>query len=142
MIYAIKAEGTEYVKFGFTGGVGLADRLGTLQTGCPHALVVLATVEWPDYIEQKIHHRLRKLHVRGEWFTLGPEAIRVVEIMRHGLLWEIQEFIGQSSVAPQHRLSKALSFAARVQNEPEFLTSKLGRRLSGIDNIDESGIDK
>lgn len=137
MIYAIKAEGTEYVKFGFTGRAELADRLGNLQTGCPHALAVLAMVEWPDYIEQKIHHRLRKLHVRGEWFTLGPDAVSVVEIMQGGLLWEIQEFLGLPMVASQHRLSKALSFAARVQDAPDFLTSKLGRRLSGFDNIDE-----
>ena len=137
MLYAIQAQHTEFVKIGVTAGETVKQRIQNMQTACPHKLVVLASADWPHYIEHKIHRRLSKLHVRGEWFTLGPDALEVVDIMRDGMLHEMQRFLGLDLVAPQHRLAKALKLAQRVQNEPDFLTSRLAKNMNAIDYKEE-----
>lgn len=54
-------------------------RLMECQTGCPATLVLEATFRGGEAAERLIHADLKAagLHVRGEWFTHGPDAIRI-----------------------------------------------------------------
>lgn len=75
MIYFARAEGTEFVKIGFTEGA-VTQRLQTLQTGCMHKLVLEATVAGGVAEERFIHSKLHRHRTQGEWFSLTPEFVR------------------------------------------------------------------
>jgi hypothetical protein len=95
MIYAFEAEGSNTIKFGYseaprhdpTGFTRIRQRIRTLQTGCPHKIVLIAVVDWPYEYEQKIHEYLVDDHVQGgaEWFFMGPGTSQVLEWMKDTL---------------------------------------------------------
>jgi len=66
MIYLIKSGA--YVKIGTT--IEIAKRLGTLQTGNPKRLLVLAVGHGGEREERLLHTRLKRLRRDGEWFSL------------------------------------------------------------------------
>lgn len=69
--------GNGHAKIGHTND--LERRLRELQTGSPHKLEVLLTIESnvAEKIESEIHHQLSNLRVEGEWFVFGAETLRV-----------------------------------------------------------------
>lgn len=69
MIYFAQAEGTDLLKIGYTGG-DPAKRLGELQTGCPHKLVLVAAIEGSERDESGWHSEFAEERVSGEWFRL------------------------------------------------------------------------
>lgn len=77
-LYVIGMQGSQAVKIGWTGDV--AGRLSGLQTGSPFPLVVMWQQEVPaaPLVEAALHQRFKDKRVRGEWFDLGPDAVRVV----------------------------------------------------------------
>jgi hypothetical protein len=79
VIYAIRAVGTEYIKFGYVRG-SVERRLGHLQTGCPLSLEVVATCQGDRQTETWIHWRLfkAKAHHRGEWFKDCDEVKKIL----------------------------------------------------------------
>lgn len=79
MIYAIRAVGTEYIKFGKAKSVG--KRLAELETGCPHDLEILAVADWPDEQERAVHRYLQSQAHRREWFKDGEMAQEVISWM-------------------------------------------------------------
>lgn len=72
IIYFVRAAGTQFVKIGHSQG-DLASRIATLQTGCPHELKALATVDGTQADESSLHRRFKHLAVRGEWFRMDEE---------------------------------------------------------------------
>lgn len=90
MIYAVKAEGTGFVKIGYAHGANLTRRLDTLQTGCPLKLTMIAKADGDRAIERQIHLTLIKagLFERGEWFRTGPRLDDVIHFMRRNKLKE------------------------------------------------------
>lgn len=80
MIYAIHAVGTKLVKFGKAKDV--ARRLTNHQVSCPYELRVLASCDWPDEMEAKIHRLLEAEWVRGEWFKLEKLPINLIAMMK------------------------------------------------------------
>lgn len=119
MIYAIHAEGTEFVKIGIANGV--SGRLSTLQTGCPFKLVLLGHADWPDSHETRIHRFLGQYHERGEWFRWCDPIAYLVHDMRKGTDWRMR---GSLSVKPK-RLQKILELTTIVQsaNGPQIHVS-------------------
>ncbi len=81
MIYAIKAIGTPFIKFGVTRGDQIGKRLAELQVGCPHELALLAISDWPDTTERQIHWYLAPLLERGEWFREGERTSHLLRLM-------------------------------------------------------------
>ena len=79
MIYAIRAIGTDYIKFGKANNVG--KRLAGHQVSCPHDLEIVAIAEWPDEAEKTIHALLAKHHHRGEWFKDSERTNTVITLM-------------------------------------------------------------
>ena len=122
MIYAIRAIGTEYVKFGYTGEAEAKSRLRDLQVGSPHELQLIASGPGELALERKIHRRLKKAgeHVRGEWFTYGKEAYKIV--------WEIRDSAEVMANSPEAvdlptlpkapgRLGRVLAYAKRFTDD-------------------------
>jgi hypothetical protein len=115
MIYAIRAVGTDYIKFGYTSHGSAEARMKTLQTGCPFDLALEATCKGGIALEAWVHTRLRKagLARRNEWFTYGAEARELVNLMKKDKLSEVE----RSGIGPTHRrLGKALQYAMQVAN--------------------------
>jgi hypothetical protein len=87
LIYAIRAVGTEFIKFGRASNIGR--RLKEMDTSCPHELEILAWADWPDSAENSVHRYLMPDGVKLEWFKDGERAKFVLECMKerdNGLL--------------------------------------------------------
>lgn len=82
MIYAIRAVGTEFIKFGKANSVGR--RLRELECACPHELTILVVADWPDGAESAIHRLLEPMAERGEWFRDGVITRDVISWMANG----------------------------------------------------------
>ncbi|MEU8842695.1 GIY-YIG nuclease family protein [Streptomyces roseus] len=65
-LYAISAAGTMLVKIGISKDV--RKRLSTLQTGCPHPLVVLLDIPGGADLEARLHKHFAARRRSGEWF--------------------------------------------------------------------------
>lgn len=68
LVYVIQAQGTSLCKLGVT--TDLASRLRSIQTGCPHKCVVLATWPGSTRLEAKLHKHFAGYRRAGEWFEL------------------------------------------------------------------------
>lgn len=77
-IYFVRAVGTELVKIGFTSSIDPRARISSLQTGCPHELVLEAHVAGAQDIERALHAALASRRQRGEWFVLSADEVRTV----------------------------------------------------------------
>ena len=82
MIYAIQAENSERIKFGYSRNV--QERLKTLQTANSEKLSLIVEVDWPKSLEKGIHEFLSKHKTRGEWFEKTSLVLNVVEDMKNG----------------------------------------------------------
>ena len=76
MVYFIQAEGHDLFKIGYTAS-SLTSRLKSLQTGCPHKLVVFEGLasDNAEALEKEIHTRLAPYRQRGEWFAIDKKAV-------------------------------------------------------------------
>ncbi len=74
-VYFIRAVGTDLVKIGYTER-GAWNRLDALQTGCPHILIVEATIRAAASAERKVHDYFRQWRFRGEeWFKIPSDDL-------------------------------------------------------------------
>jgi hypothetical protein len=82
VIYAIRAVGTDYIKFGRARDVLI--RLTTLQIGCPTELQLEAYCDGDKTEECWVHWQLYQagLFHRGEWFKDGPKAQEIIRAMK------------------------------------------------------------
>jgi hypothetical protein len=80
MIYAIRAVGTEYVKFGRT--TNISRRLWVLDTGSPFELAVEAIAPWRDREERRIHDYLSEYRTKGEWFRDSEITASVIALLK------------------------------------------------------------
>jgi hypothetical protein len=80
LIYAIRAVGTDFIKFGRANS--LSRRMRELETSSPHDLVPEATAEWHNGQEKAIHAYLSEFAHKGEWFRDGDKPQQVMAWMR------------------------------------------------------------
>ncbi len=76
ILYALRMQGTRFVKVGFTRR-RLLNRIQALQSGLPFHLEVIAQVEVDrdaPAIEKRIHGLLAPDKVRGEWFECDMDS--------------------------------------------------------------------
>ena len=73
-VYFIRAVGSGFIKIGIASG-DPADRLATLQCGCPFLLEIVARVDGGRRLEAGIHGHFGHLRQRGEWFK-ETESLR------------------------------------------------------------------
>ena len=61
--------------------VNPAARLRELQTGHPYELELLGTIAGDSTDEKRLHHRFRKFHMRGEWYSadIRPLAMWLID---------------------------------------------------------------
>lgn len=78
-VYCMKDEQNNY-KFGKS--VQPKTRLGSIQTGHPYTVSLVAYCLESEYLtEREIHDRLHHLRMRGEWFQDGEELQTVIREM-------------------------------------------------------------
>lgn len=106
MVYFIQAGEGGLIKIGMTYDV--ADRMKTLQVGCPARLILLGVIQREDAAEQErsAHIYFKHLRVRGEWFTPAPELLEVIDKHAHAPppsinyeMWRVMEAIAASEAA-------------------------------------------
>jgi hypothetical protein len=72
MMVADAGEGWSYCKIGIT--CDLANRVKTVQVGCPVPITEVAYLYVPQHsarrVESTFHERLAAFHTQGEWFRL------------------------------------------------------------------------
>jgi hypothetical protein len=109
MIYAIRAVGTPYIKFGKAKSVG--KRLAQLETGCPFDLHIEAVADWPDGQESAIHQYLGDDCQKFEWFRDSDKTASVLAWMcaPEGLGGFQQAFTEFASARGLTRFSGAVS---------------------------------
>lgn len=86
MIYLMQAGERGPVKVGWVRECSLASveaRRSALQTGCPHALEVLAAIPGGQDVEALLHEYLSEHRINGEWFMLDP-AVFAKDGLRFG----------------------------------------------------------
>lgn len=73
--YVYFVQCNEFTKIGFAADV--QQRFCNLQIGNPYQLRLLRTIasDNPVEIEEEIHSRLEKYHVRGEWFQIPLDVL-------------------------------------------------------------------
>lgn len=79
-VYFVRAGSDGPVKIGFTANV--EKRISELQTGCPHKLVLLRSVERDDAREHEseLHEKLAHLRIdNSEWFRWHPDLQATIE---------------------------------------------------------------
>jgi DNA-binding transcriptional regulator YdaS (Cro superfamily) len=81
-IYMVRAGDSGPVKLGFA--VDPAHRIAALQTGMPHKLIVLRTMDGSRSFEAALHRHFDHLRVCGEWFTHSNEMLGDLEFLRDG----------------------------------------------------------
>lgn len=77
MIYFMRAGDSGHVKIGWTRDHGTLDsRKASLQTGQPHPLIVLRTIDdAPRWAEEWLHGFFAGVRAAGEWFEFRPEML-------------------------------------------------------------------
>ena len=83
-IYFIRQGGQEVVKIGRSESP--QRRLDELQTGNPHTLNLMGVIPESNWTEKTLHDRFDELHMRGEWYRLGPELYSDIALNRVGPL--------------------------------------------------------
>lgn len=75
------------IKVGWTSSHGLKERIRALQCGNPQELRAYAAVKTRSVNEFQLHAilRMRRAHVRGEWFERNAVLELVADIERLGL---------------------------------------------------------
>lgn len=66
-IYFVRAEGTNFIKIGWTAR-GVRSRLRQLQTGNAQKLLLLADMPGDQRKERSLHGAFSHLRAQGEWF--------------------------------------------------------------------------
>lgn len=121
MIYAVHAEGTEFIKFGYTADISMRRRISTMQTGCPFTLVLLAFCRGDEKTESWLHWRLvgAKAFQRGEWFKDCPEARTIIQEMQEDSLKPklVNSSLMEVEQQRPKRLASALEVASRKSGE-------------------------
>lgn len=76
-IYLVQAGEGGPVKIGVSTDV--PSRIRSLQTGIPQPLILLATFPGCRSKERRLHERLARYRIRGEWFSPAPEVLAAAE---------------------------------------------------------------
>lgn len=75
MVYVLTTRQFEYIKIGRTKH--LKQRMRNIQSGCPFALALWLSIRTTKdaEIEKHLHHSMRHVHLRGEWFEPKVEDL-------------------------------------------------------------------
>lgn len=113
MIYFIEATGAGLLKIGFTDR-DPEQRLKELQTGCPHALRLLATQPGNQEIERAWHQEYGHLRTTGEWFRIDDRLRGLLWWLEHGAreVGDLRESVASSR---QHYHARIVALERRQE---------------------------
>ena len=128
MIYAIRATGTQFIKFGKARSVG--KRLVEIQSSSPFELFIEVVADWPNIAEKAIHSYLEPMFERGEWFRDGLITRNVMQWMTIGEdgLHFLQRETGRTLKFSKEELRTAPRVSIARTREPKEL--RLAKRLA------------
>ena len=127
-VYAIGTQSGLYVKFGWTSNV--QRRLAQLQTGCPEAVIVLATAKWDRKYEAAIHKMLKHRNSMGEWFHASEETNRVIGMISSGNKAELDAHLSSEASNGKPRNQDRIGIDAK--GAIELLLSGLFNRQTQV----------
>lgn len=83
MIYVIKTDSEpSFIKIGFTFSNPIG-RMNSLQTGCPHKLLLIYSKKGTEVHEKLLHGRLSEFRTHGEWFRFTREChLLLIELFK------------------------------------------------------------
>jgi hypothetical protein len=110
-VYFVQAEGGGFIKIGHA--VNLAQRLATMQLGCPLRLQILVNVPGGVRREKELHVRFKAYRRHGEWFEPADELLAFIEEMRAELS---AEEVARREAAHVRREA----YYAEMAKDPEF----------------------
>lgn len=93
--YFIKSEDDKAVKIGRSGNVGL--RFSSLQASSPQRLVLVGMIPEKGNMEYRLHRRLSKYRMHGEWFRVDGDVIEAMDMARAGNYDGIVDFVRQAT---------------------------------------------
>jgi hypothetical protein len=85
VIYAIRFGYLGFLKFGVSANPAV--RITHLQIAAPVRLELIATADWPDKFERRVHQYLHETRLEGEWFKGGDDerSTQVLDCMQDQL---------------------------------------------------------
>lgn len=116
MIYAIRAVGTEFIKFGKSKNVGR--RLINLECTCPLELEIMAIANWPDEAEKTVHKVLEQYWHKGEWFIDSDTTKLVIKCMLKNKLEQLRAMV--KNERETSALLASLASAREASARPEY----------------------
>lgn len=79
MIYIVKTESVpEFIKIGYSKSKPIK-RMKSLQTGCPHNIILLEVRKGSFIHEGILHGHMKEFRARGEWFLYTDESRSMLE---------------------------------------------------------------
>jgi hypothetical protein len=80
-LYVLYAEGTRWIKIGYT--LSVPARVMQLQIGCPLPLRILLAIQRPDAeaIESLLKDHFAPYRLQGEWYTLPEDVPTVLDMV-------------------------------------------------------------
>lgn len=95
-LYAVvTVDDPKFVKFGIAKNP--KKRFSSIQTCCPYALRLEATLPHYANLERDVHGNLKNFNVRGEWYIGCDAILRAVEIMKGGDVHLFTDYVDQLS---------------------------------------------
>lgn len=81
MIYVLRTKNNDpaYIKVGYAKK-DIAQRIATLQTGCPLELELIFAKNGAIKDEKALHRKLKAHHVTGEWFRWNEETSKILKV--------------------------------------------------------------
>lgn len=112
-LYVVRCE--DFYKIGIAQNV--EGRVGLMQVGCPYELEALVVFECedPELVEEVLHNRFGRYHVRGEWYQLPDDLVLNIEAEFYSAVEQVQE------ANRQERLDQ-LAMARRSRERKSKLT--------------------
>lgn len=127
MVYFIKAEGTPFIKIGYSENVH--HRLTKMQADCPLQLTVIKVIEGDQESEKLLHKIFAAYHHKGEWFDITEKMIDEIEDYLYeadSFLWKrLRDLLDKKTdINSRVLLDNFTSFQIKIlkQDEHKFLS--------------------
>lgn len=123
LVYVIQAQGTSLCKLGVTTDVKA--RFRTIQTGCPHKCIILATWPGSKRLETKLHNHFAEYRREGEWFELPPFCGKQI--------WDIVRSHDTAGLVVPRRKAASVKRSRRIVRVSQEQRLEMGRVYESTD---------
>lgn len=141
-VYVVRESLTGCIKVGKCAKQeGIADRIRSLQTGCPYAIQLVATLAPDEHPgERTLHKRLAKWRVRpsGEWFYGVYEAYAVLGVGCPASVGTHQDVLNESFKKRDENLEACKSLAETYLKKARHANDQMLERERELKEMEQS----